>query len=312
MRKRSAALIFLLTVLVSIPACGSKDQQDAGGGSFPIPNQNWVLAEETLEIPGLHSQGLATLPALGPTDFVFTSRFTVDHTRDGKIVALNFAFSPELLDLGFDHLGDPDANGTLIYGALEDNSDPVVNPYHRGFVLFDAETLSIAGWANDPGRPDNPADEDCPWAAVSPDGQWVVTGQWDPMQTVIVYRAEKLMSGHTVRPEAEIPMDMPFSDVQGCDFDGPRVLVCASDDADAGRLLYAIILSGPLEGDAVPRLTAHVEAIFPAPVPEMQCTQPQEVEGVDVDGDTLRVLVIGSCQIDEHLYRYERCTRNCP
>ena len=65
------------------------------------------------------------------------------------------------------------------------------------------------------------------------------------MQTVIVHQSEKLLSGHTARPEAEIPMDMPFSHVQGCDFDGPRAHVCASDDADAGRLLYAIILSGP-------------------------------------------------------------------
>jgi hypothetical protein len=37
------------------------------------------------------------------------------------------------------------------------------------------------------GSPDNPADEGCPWVAVSPDGERVVTGQWDPMQTVIVY-----------------------------------------------------------------------------------------------------------------------------
>jgi len=130
------------------------------------------------------------------------------------------------------------------------------------------------------------------------------------MQTVIVYQSEKLLSGHTARPEAEIPMDMPFSDVQGCDFDGPRVLVCAS--ADAGRLLYAIMLSGPLQGEDFSHLTAHVEPLFPVPLPEIQCDQPQEVEGVDVDGDTLRVLVIGSCLIDSHLYRYQRCIEDCP
>lgn len=295
-----------------MPACGNGGPQGAGGDRFPVPIQSWSLVEETLQIPGLHSQGLASLPAFGPTDFVFTSRFTLDRTREDGIEALNFAFSPELLDLGFDHLGDPDARGTQIYGGLEDNSDPVVNPYHRGFAVFDAETLAIANWANDPGTPDNPSDEDCPWVAVSPDGTWVVTGEWHPMDHVIVYRAATLRSQHTVGPEARIPLDVPFNDVQGCDFDGPRVLVCASDDADAGRLLYAITLSRPLQGETLPPLTARVEPLFPVPLPEMVCGQPQEVEGIDVNGDTLRVLVLGSCVVDSYLYRFQRCLEDCP
>jgi hypothetical protein len=310
MSKRGIELLSILIVLASLPACGGDD--GAKGEIVPVPSQNWVLAEETPTNPGIHSQGLARLPALGPTDFAFTSRYTIDRTRDGKVAAFNVAFSREIHDLGFDHLGDPDGNGTLVYGGLENDSPPLVNPYHRCFVVYEAETLFIVAWANDQGRSDKPGDGDCPWVAVSPDGNWIVTGEWDLMKTVIVYRVRDLMSDHVIHREGEIPMDLPLRDIQGCDFDGPRVLVCASDDKDAGRPIYAIVLSGPLQGETLPELTAHVEYLFPAPVPEVQCNQPQEVEGDDVDGDTLRVLVIGSCLIDEHLYRYERCKTNCP
>jgi hypothetical protein len=307
---RRTFLVLIVAVFASIPACGGNESVKTESNS--VPSQNWVLAEETLTNPGIHSQGLATLPALGPTDFAFTSRFTVDHTRDGKVVGFNFAFNEELHDLGFDHLGDPDAYGILIFGGLEDNSAPFVNPYHRGFVIFDSEKLSIVWWANDPGSPDRIGDGACPWVAVSPDGEWIVTGEWDPMQSVIVYKVLDVMSEHTVHRVGEFPIDMPLRDIQGCDFDGPQVLVCASDDSDSGRLIYSIVLSGPLQGDALPNLSGHVEPLFHAPVPEKRCDNPQEVEGVDVDGDTLRVLVLGSCLFDEHLYRYERCKANCP
>jgi len=311
MSKKSAVLIFFLTVLASIPACGGGVPPAQESRPLPIPSQDWVLVGENTEVPALHSQGLAAVPALGPTDFVFTSQFTIDRTEGGEIAALSFAFSKDLLDLGFDHLGDPDARGTRVYGGIEDNSNPV-HPYHRGFVVYDAETLSMEGWSNDPGSPDDRGDGDAPWVAVSPDGNWVVTGEYRPMRNVIVFRADTLVAEHTVQEEARIPLDSPFNDVQGCDFDGPRVLVCSSNDGDTGRLLYALILSGPLQGETVPQITAHVESLFPIPIPPPQCDNAPEVEGLDVDGETLRVLVIGSCRVDSHLYRFERCTEGCP
>ncbi|MCA9579882.1 MAG: hypothetical protein KC668_30850, partial [Myxococcales bacterium] len=52
----------------------------AGSGgdcsSEPIPPQTWRLVGDRIEIPGLHSQGVASLPTFGPTDRVYTSRFT--------------------------------------------------------------------------------------------------------------------------------------------------------------------------------------------------------------------------------------------
>ena len=312
MDKRRCPVLFLLAVLLGTAACGSDNNAGSGSGSLPIPVQSWVLVEGGPTVPGLHSQGLARLPRISPNDFAFTSRFTIDRVTDGKVVRLGPAFNQELLDVGFDHLGDPDAYGPLVFGGLEDNSAPVVAPYHRGFVVFDSETLSIVGWANDPGSANRPGDGDCPWVAVSPDGEWVVTGQWAPMLSLIVYRAMELVSAHTVHQVGEIPIEPSISDIQGCDFDGPQVLLCASDNADAGRLIYSITLSGPLQGETLPRLTGHVEPLFPAPVPEKVCDNPEEVEGVDVDGDTLRVLVLGSCAIDSYLYRYERCKGECP
>ena len=46
--------------------------------------------------------------------------------------------------------------------------------------------------------------------------------------------------------------------------------------------------------------------LFPTTKPPALCDSDEEVEGIDVTGDELRVLVIGSCKIDTHLYRYAR------
>lgn len=305
------ALRGLAAAALLLAGCGGGSGGAGARLEEPLPSRAWRLAADTPTTPAFHSQGLATLPALGPDQFAFTSRFTLDRAvgeDGGTIEAGAFAFPQSLLDLGFDHLGDPDAHGARIYGGLEDNAEPTVDRYHRALIAYDAETLAPEGWSVDPGAADAQGDGDAPWVALSPDGAWLVSGEWDPQDDLMVFRASEVGAAPEIEAVARIPLDRTIARVQGCDFDGPRVLLCASDDGEAGKPVYAIVLSRGLTADAdLGAIEATVETLFPTPLPEPLCGLAEpEVEGVDVEGDLFRVLVIGTCLVDSHVYRFER------
>ncbi len=300
-RARGTRAVAASLALAVLGACDGGDSADA------LATQSWTLAADTLTTPGLHSQGLASLPERGSDVIAFTSRYTLDRTNGDTLERLASAFPPALAGQHFDHLGDIDAFDRQIYGGLEDNSDPYGERYHRALVAYDDESLSPTAFALDPGAPDAPGDGDAPWVTVSPDGAWVVGGEWNPQESLLVWRRDDVLAGGEIETVARIPLDAPLARVQGCDFDGPGVLVCASDDAATGKLVMAIELSAPLHGRAdLTALTAHVEPLFPVPIPTNVCGIEAEVEGVDVDGDTLRVMVIGTCLLDTHVARYVR------
>ncbi len=300
-RAREIPAVAAFVALAVLAACGGGDANDA------LPAQSWTLASDTLTAPGLHSQGLASLPERGSDVIAFTSRYTLDRTNGDTLEKLVSAFPPALATEHFDHLGDIDAFGGQIYGGLEDNAEPYGERYHRALIAYDDESLSPTAFALDPGAPNAPGDGDAPWVTVSPDGTWVVGGEWDPQESLMVWSRDDLLAGGEIETVARIPLDAPLARVQGCDFDGPRVLVCASDDAATGKLVTAIELSAPLDARAnLTALTAQVEPLFPVPIPKNLCGIEAEVEGVDVNGDTLRVMVIGTCLLDTHIARYIR------
>lgn len=302
-RVAAAAVSALAGAALTLAAsgCSSDDHGDA------LPAQSWTLASDTLTTPGLHSQGLASLPERGPDVHAFTSRFSIDRVRGQTIEKLAGSIPSDLAPQKFDHLGDIDAFEGLIYGGLEDNSEPYGDRYHRALVAYDSETLAATAHAVDPGAPDAPGDGDAPWVAVSPDGTWVVASEWDPQESLIVFERDAILAGGELAESARIPLDATLARVQGCDFDGPRTLVCASDDAATGKLVWSIVLSRPLDARADPAdLTGHVAPLFPTLIPENLCGVEAEVEGVDVSGDELRVIVIGTCLIDSHVDLYVR------
>lgn len=291
----------LLGLAAAAAACGGGQRGDA------LPVEAWSLAADTLTTPGLHSQGLASLPERGADVIAFTSRYTLDRANGATIEKLASAFPTALASQRFDHLGDIDGFAGQIYGGLEDNGEPYGERYHRALVAYDAETLEPEAYAVDPGAPDAPGDGDAPWVTVSPDGAWVVSGEWDPQDSLLVFRRDAILAGGEIETVVRIPLDVPLARIQGCDFDGPRVLVCASDDAATGKLVSAIVLSAPLGATVdLASVTAHVEPLFPVLIPPDVCGAEAEVEGVDVDGDELRVMVIGSCLLDTHVDRYVR------
>ncbi|MCA9772429.1 MAG: hypothetical protein KC466_08470 [Myxococcales bacterium] len=291
----------------ALVGCGSRSSGGRGTREEPLPSRDWTRIEDLAEVPALHSQGIASVPDLGPDEIVFSSRLTIDRARAGVVEVLQLAFTQEILDAGFDHLGDPDAHGTRVFGPLEDLSDPTIEPFRRAFAVYDADTLEVLGWSLNPGAPDRGGDGDAAWVAVSPDGRWLVTSEWSPQEDLIVFDALAIGRDATVEPAARIPLDRPLARIQGCDFDGPRVLLCASDDADTGKLVHAIVLDRALAGAAVPTgLRGTVEDLFAVPLPAPQCPFEAEVEGVDVDGDRFSVLVIGTCLVDGHRYVFGR------
>lgn len=304
-RRGSAAARGIAALAAAAWLAASGCSSDGHGDALPA--QSWSLASDTLTTPGLHSQGIASLPERGADVFAFTSRFSLDRARGETIEKLAGAIPGALAPQKFDHLGDIDAFDGLIYGGLEDNSEPYGDRYHRAMVAYDAESLAPTSYAVDPGAPDVAGDGDNAWVAVSPDGAWVVSSEWDPQDSLIVFGREAVLAGGEIAEVARIPLDAPLARIQGCDFDGPRTLLCASDDGATGKLVWSIVLSSPLAGGTDPAdLTGHVAPLFPTLIPKNVCGVEAEVEGIDVSGDELRVMVIGTCLVDTHVDVYVR------
>jgi hypothetical protein len=154
------------------------------------------------------------------------------------------------------------------------------------------------------------------FAAVSPDAQWMVAGEWRTMSHLQIYPTPLLNrttsgNGGPLRLAGFIKLDHKVNDIQGCDFVTPLELICASDD-DSKTLfpnqkpLLEVILPGPLRGADV---KAHVVDLGPIPQ-QSTCTGTFEAEGVDFDPSTgtLRVEVIqpGSCILQTTVYEYKR------
>jgi hypothetical protein len=161
------------------------------------------------------------------------------------------------------------------------------------------------------------------FAAITPNGQWMVSGEWDTMHRFLVFRTP-ILNDQTPREGGDLPLasvihtDRPVTDIQGCTFITQTRLICSSDDpiAENGiprKALLQIDLPRPLVGTDT---TAHVTPLFS--LPEISSCErtgtgswPEdfEVEGLDYDrlARILRVEVIppGACGLNATLYEYE-------
>ncbi|GGS61211.1 hypothetical protein [Streptomyces cinerochromogenes] len=155
------------------------------------------------------------------------------------------------------------------------------------------------------------------WVAVSPDGQWMLSGEWGTMTRLLVFPtpgvnpstspAENLPQASTVR------LDHAVRDVQGCDFSGPTTLLCSSDDPEGSlfgitKPLLQIDLSAAPNGTS--DVSGHVTGLRRLPL-RSSCSGAFEAEGIDYDRrtGTLRVIVIspGFCVLtDSKTYKFSR------
>ncbi|MET8163240.1 hypothetical protein ABZT34_03130 [Streptomyces sp. NPDC005329] len=210
---------------------------------------------------------------------------------------------------GWNHVGDPDASYDGYY----------VEPYQsdsNNAKMFRVQAPGGA-WSEYVHALGSGEALNNSWAAITPNSQWMLSGEWGTMTRFLVFPTPGANSATS--PSANLPqastvrLDHAVRDVQGCDFTGPTTLLCASDDP-AGTLfgitkpLLQIDLSA--EPNGASDVTGHVTALRQLPL-RSSCSGTFEAEGIDYDrrSGTLRVIVVspGFCVLtDSKTYRFTR------
>lgn len=153
--------------------------------------------------------------------------------------------------------------------------------------------------------------------AISPGGQWMVSGEWGTMNRLLVFPTPGVNA--STSPSANLPqastinLDHAVRDVQGCDFVTATQLLCSSDDPEGSlfgitKPLLQIDLSAAPSGSG--DVTGHVTALRQLPL-RSSCSGTFEAEGIDYDRrtGTLRVIVVspGFCVLtDSKTYRFTK------
>ncbi|MEU0255080.1 hypothetical protein ABZ299_21830 [Streptomyces sp. NPDC006184] len=209
---------------------------------------------------------------------------------------------------GWNHVGDPDAT----YGGY------YIEPYQRDSGNSKMFRVQAPGgtWSEYVHTlgPDEALNNS--WAAVSPDGQWMLSGEWGTMTRLLVFPTPG--ANPSTSPSANLPqtgtvrLDHAVRDVQGCDFSGPTTLLCSSDDPDGSlfgltKPLLRIDLSAAPDGTDV---AGHVTALRQLPL-RSSCSGNFEAEGIDYDrrSGVLRVIVVspGFCVLtDSKTYKFSQ------
>ncbi|MDI9833135.1 hypothetical protein [Streptomyces sp. KAU_LT] len=209
---------------------------------------------------------------------------------------------------GWNHVGDPDASYDGYY----------IEPYQAdsGSAKMFRVQAPNGGWSEyvhalGPGEALNNS-----FVAISPGGQWMVSGEWGTMTRLLVHPTPGV--NPATSPSANLPwtssirLDRPVRDVQGCDFRDATTLLCSSDDPDGSLfgitkpLLQIDLSTAPGASD----VTGRVTALRRLPL-RSSCSGSFETEGIDYDRrtGTLRVIVIspGFCVLtDSKTYRFTR------
>ncbi|MGW2565978.1 hypothetical protein [Streptomyces sp. NPDC001537] len=210
---------------------------------------------------------------------------------------------------GWNHVGDPDASADGYY----------VEPYQAdsgNAKMFRVQAPGGA-WSEYVHTLGSGEALNNSWVAISPDGQWMLAGEYGTMTRFLVFPTPGVNA--STSPSANLPqastvnLDHAVRDVQGCDFSGPTTLLCSSDDP-AGTLfgitkpLLQVDLSAQPNGTS--DVSGHVTALRQLPL-RSSCSGTFEVEGIDYDrrDGTLRVIVVspGFCVLtDSKTYRFKR------
>ncbi|MCZ0991032.1 hypothetical protein [Streptomyces diastatochromogenes] len=209
---------------------------------------------------------------------------------------------------GWNHVGDPDAsyNGYYIEPYQQDSGNSKMFRVQAPGGAWSEYVHALS-----PGEALNNS-----WDAISPDGQWMLAGEWGTMNRLLVFPTPGI--NPSTSPSANLPqaskvnLDHAVRDVQGCDFSGPTTLLCSSDDPDGSLfgmtkpLLQIDLSATPGSAD----VSGHVTALRQLPL-RSSCSGTFETEGIDYDRRTgvLRVIVMspGFCILtDSKTYKFSR------
>ncbi|WP_330281677.1 hypothetical protein [Streptomyces sp. NBC_00588] len=229
---------------------------------------------------------------------------------DGSLLYRGLADIP--LDLrikGWNHVGDPDIARGYTFDAYQ-GADTATSKMYA--VTTPAGQRYEYVHRLNPGEKVNNS-----FATVSPDGQWMVSGEWGDQNRLQVFPAPLLnpstpSKGGDLEEAWQITLDKPVRNIQGCDFVTDTRLVCASDDASGtlfpvSRPLLQVDLPHKLDGRPV---TGAVTSLFGLPQRSICTDGTFEAEGVDYDvnSGTLRAEVIppGVCALATTVYSYRQ------
>ncbi|WP_439941134.1 hypothetical protein [Streptomyces sp. BBFR115] len=226
---------------------------------------------------------------------------------DGSLLHRGLASIP--LDLrikGWNHVGDPDIARGYVFDAYQGADDATSKMFA---VTTPAGKRYEYVHRLDAGEKVNNS-----FAAVSPDAQWLVSGEWGDQNRLQVFPAPLLnpatpATGGALAQAPQITLDKPVRDIQGCDFVTDTRLLCASDDGSKSlfpedRPLLQVDLDHKLDGGPV---TGHVASLFALPQRSV-CSGTFEAEGVDYDAarGVLRAEVVppSVCKVTTTVYSY--------
>ena len=217
-----------------------------------------------------------------------------------------------LLLQGWQHIGDPGAGGNprgYLFDAYQAPDTATSKLYEvttpAGLYYDFVHPLAFGEAFNNS------------FAAVSPDGQWMVSGEWGDMNRLLVFptpvlnsRAPATGQQMTLNLAGTVQLNRTVRDVQGCDFVTSTQLLCSSDDPNTDlfpnpKQLLEVDLSAPLGGATTDAAT--VTSLGELPL-QSACTGTFEVEGIDYYAPTGRmsveVIPPSPCDINTTIYVY--------
>ncbi|WP_435837704.1 hypothetical protein [Streptantibioticus parmotrematis] len=266
-----------------------------------------------LATAALTAAGTATAHADSPGGWVETGTSTVNSLTggegiatqaDGSLLTRGLGSIPLSLRIaGWNHVGDPDIADGYVFDAYQGGDSATSKMY---------AVTTPGGQRYEYTHPLDAGEElNNSFDTVSPDGQWMVSGEWGDMNRLEVFPAPLLnpstpRTGGTLAQAGQISLDRTVSDIQGCDFVSGTRLVCSSDDA--AKDVIQVDLPHALDGSAV---TGHVTTLFQVPQQSI-CSGTFEAEGIDYDPNArvLRVEIVppSVCEVATTVYSYRPTT----
>jgi hypothetical protein len=217
-----------------------------------------------------------------------------------------------LVALGWTHIGDPGSWRGDVFDAYQAG---------RATRVSDAKMFRVtaaSGQVTDYVHRLVPVEAvNNSFAAISPDGQWLVSGEWHTERRLLVFPTPLVNPEAPASHAGDLPLaatislDRPVRDVQGCAFTSPTVLLCSSDDPGTDlwptdHQLLEVRLPHALDGSAT---TATVTSLGRLPEQSI-CPGTFEPEGIDYEARTgeLRVEVNppAPCDLTTTVYDYRR------
>jgi hypothetical protein len=317
-RRRQTALvagvgIVLSSLLAAVPAGATGTSLGTRHSASPAPS-----APPAATNP-LNSSGAARLGPWQPVGSYSEPSYTADqglatltigHKSSTIVYRGDASIPPQLYWQGWQHIGDPGAGGSprsYLFDAYQGSPSATSKLY---------EATTPAGAHYDFVHPLAPGEQyNNSFAAVSPDGKWMVSGEWGDMTRLLVFPAPLLNLSPTgqlttLNLAGTVQLAHTVRNIQGCDFVTSTQLLCSSDDPNTDlfptpKQLLQVDLSAPLNGSGSDNAT--VTSLGELPL-QSTCAGNFEVEGIDYYTPTkqMRVGVIppSPCDVTTTVYVY--------